>query len=313
MPAKLGCYLVGFLGCLAFGQLWTLGTVCRIEIWRFGPVIRGNWFIWLLIHCYVPVGIIYQTVPLYKQDDGTAILMDWQSHRPADKVQSAWEWFCLDQNFWPESEWSLKGYVHPGFSVLQDAREHADHDPMWLTFGSAEFRETSANNALYLPFLGPVMPLLFYIGLGMIEDLADFPNQFLVWKLEGCVYSSVKKEEFMPWGWKCSRCRDASVSAARTTTVIQRLGRHRGVLSERWWLYSKLRSFQELGMLKPAFFFLNFYSFGFDIWLPFIFEVAASWWTPGASMWSCAGLQNVATMVWQGNGWEGWPPTFGAL
>ena len=74
---------------------------------------------------------------------------------------------------------SLKGYVHQGFSVLQDAREHSEHDPMWLTFGSAEFRETSANNALYLPFLGPVMPLLFYIGLGMIEDLADFPNQFL--------------------------------------------------------------------------------------------------------------------------------------
>jgi len=74
--------------------------------------------------------------------------------------------------------------VNFGFSVLQDAREHSDHDPMWLTFGSAEFRETSANNALYLPFLGPVMPLLFYIGLGMIEDLAEFPNQLKMFKVQ---------------------------------------------------------------------------------------------------------------------------------
>ena len=63
--------------------------------------------------------------------------------------------------------------------MLQDAREHSDHDPMWLSFAPSEFWETMVNNALYLPFLGPVMPVLFYIGLGMIEDLAELPNQFL--------------------------------------------------------------------------------------------------------------------------------------
>ena len=40
-------------------------------------------------------------------------------------------------------------------------------------------------------------------------------------------------------------------------------GEAQGCLSERWWLYSKLRSFQELGMLKAAFFFSNFHSFRF--------------------------------------------------
>jgi len=50
---------------------------------------------------------------------------------------------------------------------------------MWLSFAPSEFWETMVNNALYLPFLGPVMPVLFYIGLGMIEDLAELPNQFL--------------------------------------------------------------------------------------------------------------------------------------
>ena len=82
--------------------------------------------------------------------------------------------------------------------MLRDAREHSDDDPLsWLIgVGPPEFREISRNNALYIPFLGPVMPLLFYIGLGMIEDLAEFPNQFLAAKtkqeqilIEGCVYA----------------------------------------------------------------------------------------------------------------------------
>jgi len=38
---------------------------------------------------------------------------------------------------------------------------------------------------LYLPFLGPVMPLLYYIGIGMMKDLAALPGQLLGWKNSG--------------------------------------------------------------------------------------------------------------------------------
>lgn len=40
-----------------------------------------------------------------------------------------------------------------------------------------DFRNVLNENVLYLPFLGPVMPLLYYIGIGMMEELAALPGQ----------------------------------------------------------------------------------------------------------------------------------------
>lgn len=37
--------------------------------------------------------------------------------------------------------------------------------------------EMMTENTLYLPFLGPVMPFLYYVGIGMIEELAALPKQ----------------------------------------------------------------------------------------------------------------------------------------
>ena len=57
---QVGGYFIGFLGCRAFVQLRTLGTKEDWNFSRFGPVIREIDSFGLLIHCYVPVGIIYQ-------------------------------------------------------------------------------------------------------------------------------------------------------------------------------------------------------------------------------------------------------------
>jgi hypothetical protein len=46
-------------------------------------------------------------------------------------------------------------------------------------------RDVLTENMLYLPFLGPVMPLLYYIGIGMMKDLAALPGQLLGWKNSG--------------------------------------------------------------------------------------------------------------------------------
>ena len=71
-----------------------------------------------------------------------------------------------------------------GFSILEELRSSYGWEFNSLSaLPESEMRDMLNRNALYLPFLGPVLPLLYYIGIGMMEDLAALPDQQLGKKL----------------------------------------------------------------------------------------------------------------------------------
>ena len=67
-----------------------------------------------------------------------------------------------------------------GFSILEELRNSYGWELNSVSaIPEGKMRDMFNKNALYLPFLGPVMPLLYYIGIGMMEDLAALPDQQL--------------------------------------------------------------------------------------------------------------------------------------
>ena len=65
-----------------------------------------------------------------------------------------------------------------GFSILEELRNSYGWELNSVSaLPEGRMRDMFNKNALYLPFLGPVMPLLYYIGIGMMEDLAALPDQ----------------------------------------------------------------------------------------------------------------------------------------
>lgn len=65
-----------------------------------------------------------------------------------------------------------------GFSILEELRNSYGWELNSVSaLPEGKMRDMFNKNALYLPFLGPVMPLLYYIGIGMMEDLAALPDQ----------------------------------------------------------------------------------------------------------------------------------------
>jgi len=66
-------------------------------------------------------------------------------------------------------------------------------------------RDVLTENMLYLPFLGPVMPLLYYIGIGMMKDLAALPGQLRHFRVQdakcfccSCQHCHPESGEVMP-------------------------------------------------------------------------------------------------------------------
>ena len=93
-----------------------------------------------------------------------------------------------------------------GFNILEELRNSYGWELNSVSaLPDGKMRDMFNKNALYLPFLGPVMPLLYYIGIGMMKDLAARPDQqldqrnFLTGSGEaGCKEKSTKVKLF--WG-----------------------------------------------------------------------------------------------------------------
>ncbi|CAL1159465.1 unnamed protein product [Cladocopium goreaui] len=76
-----------------------------------------------------------------------------------------------------------------GFSILEELRNSYGWELNSVSaLPEGRMRDMFNKNALYLPFLGPVMPLLYYIGIGMMEDLAALPDQLSKFRVQdaGC-------------------------------------------------------------------------------------------------------------------------------
>jgi len=102
-----------------------------------------------------------------------------QSNNSAEKrfaKSSIWGANHLDK---PKSH----GFSHaartffPGFSMLN---HFLCKSLGWeLHIGWIRVQEDYFENLFHVPFFGVVMPLLYYIGIGMMEDLAALPDQLL--------------------------------------------------------------------------------------------------------------------------------------
>lgn len=66
-----------------------------------------------------------------------------------------------------------------------------------------DFRhDVLTENMLYLPFLGPVMPLLYYIGIGMMKDLAALPGQLRHFRVQDAKCFCCSCQHCHPGKWR---------------------------------------------------------------------------------------------------------------